>query len=94
MGLSKNAMDQIITVKIIMAQQFIMIWLLHPQFCVVIFVKIMAQFSRTCSVLLCVVCYKAQLISCNNMELWYHIGLIGYINMYLFRLVLIKEVWI
>jgi hypothetical protein len=27
-------------------------------------------------------------------ELWYHIGLIAYIDMYLFRLALIKEVWI
>ena len=62
--------------------------LLHPKFCVDILVKIPAQFSRTCSVLLCNTCYKAQLISC-NVELLYYIGLIGYVNIiYLFRLVI------
>ena len=68
----------------------------HPQLCVGTLVKTMAQFSRTCFVLLCnIICYKAQLILW-NVELLYHIGLMEYVNIYtyLYTSVLIKEVWI
>jgi hypothetical protein len=68
---------------------------LHLLFCVGILVKILRLWHSLVGNVLydCVICYKIQLISC-NVELLYHIGLIGYVNIYLFRLVLIKEVWI